>query len=100
MKVKIKILANGDEIFKVNEENRINDANWIKEFEKDNTIGPFVPKEAPDRVIEERDMYLDESGIEQAYEHESGMIAMFYKGRELFAIKTDKLMQELEKRFK
>jgi len=99
MKVLVKVMANRLDIARITEENRVNDANWIVAFEQDNSIGKFVPQEVPGPVIEERPMYLDAYGIEQAYEHENGMIAMFYKGRELLAVKTDELLATLEIRF-
>lgn len=100
MKAQVRVLANRLEIERITEENRVNDAEWIKKFEKDNSIGKFEPQEVPEREIETRDMFLDASGIQQAYHNEYGMIAMFYHGRELLVEYSDELMEKLEERFK
>lgn len=100
MVVKVRVLANRADIDRITEENRVNDATWIQKYEQDNTIGQFVPQEIPEKIIESRDMFIDASGIQQAYHNEYGMIAMFYHGRELLVEYSDELMNQIQERFK
>lgn len=101
MKVKIKVLVNGEAIKAAEETNRRNAQLRFQQNGKPKKMQVvYEDVEVPAQVIEERDLYLDLDKIQYATENEHGMISIMYNGRDgIYLVKTAELMAQLERRF-